>query len=62
MGPTRRASWCSTTYDDDLIFGMYVDSGIGGYALSCDGIYESDDDNAYWVKSGALNLAYTWDR
>jgi hypothetical protein len=55
-------------YDDNIIFGLYMDSGVGGSALSCDGIAESDDDNAFWdrsrsqVSGGRLNLVYTWDK
>jgi len=52
----------TTDYDDNIIFGLYMDSGVGGSALSCDGIYESDDDNAYFDKSTGLNLVYTWDK
>jgi hypothetical protein len=52
----------TTDYDDNIIFGLYMDSGVGGSALSCDGIFESDDDNAYFDKSLGLNLVYTWDR
>ena len=52
----------STTDYDNIIFGLYMDSGVGGSALSCDGVYESDDDNAFWDKSfPGLNLVYTWD-
>jgi len=52
----------STTDYNNIIFGLYMDSGVGGSALSCDGIYESDDDNAFFDKSSRLNLVYTWDR
>ena len=57
----------TVNYDDNVIFGLYMDSGVGGSAVSCDGIAESDDDNAYWDRSYAqsgsrLNLVYTWDR
>jgi hypothetical protein len=52
----------TTDYDDNIIFGLYMDSGVGGSALSCDGIYESDDDNAYFDHSSGLNLVYTWDQ
>jgi len=52
----------TTDYNDDIIFGLYMDSGVGGSALSCDGIFESDDDNAFFDKSSGLNLVYTWDR
>jgi len=52
----------TTDYKDNIIFGLYMDSGVGGSRLSCDGIYESDDDNAFWDKSARLNLVYTWDR
>ncbi len=52
----------TTDYNDNIVFGLYMDSGVGGSELSCDGIYESDDDNAFWDKSSRLNLVYTWDR
>src|SRR5262245_46870349 len=52
----------TTDYKDNVIFGLYMDSGVGGSRLSCDGIYESDDDNAFWDKSARLNLVYTWHR
>jgi len=55
----------TTDYDDNIIFGLYMDSGVGGSALSCDGIYESDDDNAFFDRKfneDILNLVYTWDR
>jgi hypothetical protein len=52
----------TTDYSNNIIFGMYMDSGVGGSALSCDGIYESDDDNAYFDKSFGMNLVYTWDK
>ena len=52
----------TTDYNDNIVFGLYMDSGVGGSALSCDGIYESDDDNAYFDKSFGLNLVYTFDR
>src|SRR4029453_2685463 len=56
----------TTDYDDNIIFGLYVDTGIGGSQLSCDGVYESDDDNVYLDRStmpnGApLDVVYTWD-
>ena len=51
----------TTDYDDNIIFGLYMDSGVGGSAISCDGIAESDDDNAYFDRSSGLNLVYTWD-
>ncbi|MEW6509810.1 MAG: hypothetical protein AB1428_02495 [Bacteroidota bacterium] len=47
---------------ENIIFGLYMDSGVGGSSISCDGIAESDDDNAFWDRSYAgLNLVYTWD-
>ena len=52
----------TTDYDDNIIFGLYMDSGVGGSALSCDGIFESDDDNAYFDRNAGLNLVYTWDK
>jgi hypothetical protein len=55
----------TTDYNENIIFGLYMDSGVGGSALSCDGIYESDDDNAYYNKrfdENVVNLVYTWDK
>jgi hypothetical protein len=52
----------TTDYDDNVIFGLYMDSGVGGSALSCEGVYESDDDNAFFDRSLGLNLVYTWDK
>jgi hypothetical protein len=51
----------TTTYDDNIVFGLYMDSGVGGSLLSCDGIFESDDDNAFFDRSSGLNLVYTYD-
>jgi len=45
---------------ENIIFGLYMDSGIGGSALGCDGVYESDDDNAKFDTTTGLNLVYTW--
>jgi hypothetical protein len=52
----------TTDYDDNIIFGLYMDAGVGGSAISCDGIAESDDDNAFFDRSSGLNLVYTWDK
>lgn len=55
----------TTDYDDNIVFGLYMDSGVGGSALSCDNIFESDDDNAFFdrtLNQDVLNLVYTWDR
>jgi hypothetical protein len=55
----------TTDFDDNIIFGLYMDSGVGGSALSCDGIFESDDDNAFFDRTldeDVLNLVYTWDK
>ena len=55
----------STTDYEDIVFGLYMDSGVGGSALSCDGIFESDDDNAFYDSENGvasnLDLVYTWD-
>ncbi|MBW7889028.1 MAG: hypothetical protein H3C35_11835, partial [Bacteroidetes bacterium] len=51
----------TTDYLDNIIFGIYMDSGVGGSAIGCDPLPESDDDNAYFDKSFGLNLVYTWD-
>lgn len=55
----------TTDYNDNIVFGLYMDSGVGGSALSCDGIFESDDDNAFFdrtLNEQVLNLVYTWDK
>lgn len=52
----------TTDYDDNIVFGLYMDSGVGGSQLSCDGIYESDDDNAYYSTDLGEDLVYTWDK
>ncbi len=51
----------TTDYNDNIIFGLYMDSGVGGSGLGCDPLPESDDDNAFYDKSFGLNLVYTWD-
>jgi len=52
----------TTDYNDNIIFGLYMDSGVGGSQIGCDpGPYESDDDNAFFDRSSGLNLVYTWD-
>lgn len=50
-----------TTVYDEIIFGLYMDSGVGGAATSCDGAAESDDDNARFAQNLGLDLVYTWD-
>lgn len=49
-------------YIDNIIFGLYMDSGVGGSAIGLDGIPESDDDNAFWDREAGINLVYTWDK
>jgi hypothetical protein len=43
----------TTDYKDNIVFGLYMDSGVGGSLLSCDGIFESDDDNAASTRAAA---------
>jgi hypothetical protein len=56
----------SNTDYEDIVFGLYMDSGVGGSALSCEGVFEADDDNAFYDSDGLgasdLNLVYTWDK
>jgi len=52
----------TTDYPGNIIFGIYFDAGVGGEAFSCDGVYESDDDNAFYDRSTGINLTYTWDK
>ncbi len=52
----------TTSYDNNVIFGLYMDSGVGGSAIGKDGIPESDDDNAFFDREAGLNLVYTWDK
>ncbi len=52
----------TTVYNYNVIFGLYMDSGVGGGSLSpFDLVYESDDDNAYYDTTNAMDLVYTWD-
>ncbi|MGE5498010.1 MAG: hypothetical protein ACM3Q2_08075 [Syntrophothermus sp.] len=52
----------TTNYDYDVIFGLYMDSGVGGGSFSpFDHVYESDDDNAFYDTTGGRDLVYTWD-
>jgi hypothetical protein len=48
-------------YDNNVIFGIYLDSGVGGSSVGVDGIPESDDDNASYQKTIGLDVVYTWD-
>ncbi|HQV30918.1 MAG TPA: hypothetical protein PKV71_03535 [Calditrichia bacterium] len=48
-------------YVDNIIFGLYMDSGVGGSGVGVDGVPESDDDNAFFDQEAGLNLVYTWD-
>ena len=52
----------TTDFNDNIIFGLYMDSGVGGSGIGIDGVAESDDDNAYFERSSDLNLVYTWDK
>ncbi|GAB1441962.1 hypothetical protein MASR2M39_07970 [Ignavibacteriales bacterium] len=51
----------TTDYNDNIIFGLYMDSGVGGSGKGKDPYPESDDDNAYFTKEEGINLVYTWD-
>jgi hypothetical protein len=52
----------TTNYSYNVIFGLYMDSGVGGGSMSpFDLVYESDDDNAYYDTTGGRDLVYTWD-
>lgn len=55
------ANESTTDYLDNIIFGLYMDSGVGGSSIGCDGVAESDDDNAKFDTTSGLNLVYTWD-
>lgn len=51
----------TTDYNDNIIFGLYMDSGVGGSGKGQDPYPESDDDNAYFDRETDLNIVYTWD-
>jgi hypothetical protein len=51
----------TTDYVDNIFFGLYMDSGVGGSGVGVDGIAESDDDNASFDTTAGMNLVYTWD-
>jgi hypothetical protein len=48
-------------FNENIVFGLYMDSGVGGSGQGCDPLPESDDDNAFYDKSLGMNLVYTWD-
>lgn len=52
----------TTSYNNNVIFGLYMDSGVGGSGIGADGVAESDDDNAFFDREAGLNLVYTWDK
>lgn len=52
----------TTDYNDNIVFGVYMDSGVGGSSVSCDGRGETDDDNAFFTTEFGQDLVYTWDR
>jgi hypothetical protein len=45
---------------ENIIFGLYNDTGVGSGLTGCDGD-ENIDDNAKFDVSSGLNLVYTWD-
>jgi hypothetical protein len=45
---------------ENIIFGLYMDTGVGSGLTGCDGD-ENLDDNAKFDVSSGLNLVYTWD-
>lgn len=51
----------TTDYDDNILFGLYMDAGVGGSTKGVDPYPESDDDNAYFSREPGLNIVYTWD-
>lgn len=46
---------------ENILFGVYMDAGVGGSSLGADPLPESDDDNAAFDRTSGLNLCYTWD-
>jgi hypothetical protein len=56
------ANESTTRYENNVIFGLYMDSGVGGSGIGPDGVPESDDDNAFYDREAGLNLVYTWDK
>jgi hypothetical protein len=51
----------TTDYNDNILFGLYMDAGVGGSTKGVDPYPESDDDNAYFSREPGLNIVYTWD-
>ena len=51
----------TTNYNDNIVFGMYMDSGVGGSMLNCKGVYGADNNNSYFQREPGLNLVYAWD-
>ncbi len=60
----------TTDYNNNIIFGLYMDSGVGSSSMfNCDGVNSGDEDDASYVSffktghgndSTKINLVYCW--
>jgi hypothetical protein len=51
----------TTDYINNIIFGLYNDTGVGGEGYAPNGIVPNDDNNAFFTKQVGLNLVYNWE-
>jgi len=51
----------TTDYDNDIIFGIYNDTGVGGEGFAPNGIIPNDDNSAYYTKDIGINIVYNWE-
>ena len=52
----------TTDYSNNVIFGIYNDTGVGGEAYAPNGIIPNDHNNAFFTKEIGLNIVYNWEK
>ncbi len=51
----------TTDYYENIIFGIYNDTGVGGEGFAPNGIIPNDDNNAFYTKDVGINIVYNWE-
>ena len=55
------ANESTTEYYENVIFGIYNDTGVGGEGYAPNGIIPNDDNNAFYTKEIGINIVYNWE-
>ncbi len=55
------ANESTTDYNNNIIFGIYNDTGVGGEGFAPNGIIPNDDNNAFYTKDVGINIVYNWE-